>query len=365
MQCPDKGLLQAYLDNEVSTAEKTEIEEHLAVCTQCRQTAEELAGLEVWAEGILHQHRCDIENIVEQTASGAGCANNNITRGGNRMKRILKKWTAAAASVAVLTAALTFAPVQDALADFLSIFRVQKVQMVKIDPDELQQMAKEVEEQVGEIDLRQFGKIEFQKQVEPKQLTPAEAEAGLPFAVKQPAAVPTDVVLDDKVIFVPEGEAEFELDVEQVNAMLKSFGAKTMLPETLQGKTFSIKTPAGVEMKYLDRSGETAFSVHQFASPEINVPQGVDADALRLALLDIPFIPQDLRTQLAAVKDWQNTLIVPTAEDAEAITVNGNDAVYSNHQGYSSLIWVEEGVIYQIYGQMDKNTVVSIAESLQ
>lgn len=364
MLCPDKGLLQAYLDNEVSAEEKSEIKEHLASCAQCRLAVEELADLEMWAGGKLIQYQHNIERIA--AGSSARCAeNNNVIRGGHSVKRSLKKWTAVAASVAVLAGVLTFAPVQDALADFLSIFRVQKVQMVKIEPDELQQMAETLEKQVGNVHLRQFGKIEFQKQVEAKQLSYDEAEAILPFALKQPAAVLGDWVLDDKVVFVPEGKAEFELDVDQVNALLKSLGAKTMLPETLQGKTFTIKTPAGVEMIYLGRNGETAFKVQQFASPELNVPQGVDANALRAALLDIPFIPQDLRTQLAAVKDWQNTLIVPTVEGGEAISVNGNDAVYSNNQGFSMLIWVEDGIIYQIYGQIDKKSALTIAKSLQ
>lgn len=305
MQCPDKGVLQAYLDDEVSPEEKNQITKHINDCAQCQQTLEQLTDLELWAGEKLVQYQQNIEHIISHAANDSGnVGDNKMIKGGFFMKRSFKKWAAAAASAAVLAGALTIAPVQDAVADFLSVFRVQKVQMVKIDPNELQEMVRAVEEQVGEVDLRQFGKINFEKSVEPKTLSLAEAKAGLPFELKQPATVPAGWVLDEQtVLFMPEGKAEFELNVEQVNAMLKSLGAETMLPETLQGKSFTIKTPAGVNMCYVSQNGEKAFYVRQYASPELNVPQGVDANALRLALLDIPFIPQDLRTQLAAVKD--------------------------------------------------------------
>jgi len=147
--------------------------------------------------------------------------------------------------------------------------------------------------------------------------------------------------------------------------MLKGLGSGTMLPESLKGKAFSIHMPPGVSMAYVQKDGRKGFSLSQFGTPEVNVPAGVDAKALRAALLDLPILPDDLRTQLANIEDWQHTMVVPESQGVEKVNINGTEAVFIQNKHFSNLFWVANGVLYQITGLQDRDTAVQIAASLK
>lgn len=193
------------------------------------------------------------------------------------------------------------------------------------------------------------------------------AEGQLPFEVRKPSFVPEGYALSDKVRVQQDGKAEFRLEVDQANSLLKALGSTTLLPDTLKGKVFSITIPAGIHMEYVQNDGRRGFTLNQFATPEVKVPSGVDPRDLRSALLDLPILPGDLRNQLASIDDWQNTMVIPDAGQGktEKLSVGGNDAVYAqNMNGFSHMMWVDKGVIYQLSGMMDRDNAVKVAESL-
>jgi hypothetical protein len=361
MLCPDKGNWQAFLDGEVSALEKTTLERHVQECPQCQQTLVELSDLAMWSTNRLTKYQSFIlDNNSEE---------NKVQSSKGRdfwMKRSFKKWAAVAASVVVLTGALTFTPVQDAVADLLSIFRVQKIETVKINPEQLNQMARDIEAKAGQVDLQQFGEVEFTSNNESQLLTLTEAQNEVVFNLKNPTFVPEGFNMEEKVNVTKENTAKFSLNVEQVNTFLKSLGAKTLLPESLAGQAFTMKTPDVVHMAYYNNESSQSFSLLQYNSPEIKVPDGVNPNELRAALLDLPILPADLRNQLAAINDWQNTMVLPEIGDSEQVTIAGNEAIYnkSAHGDYGNLMWVDNGVIYQISGVLDRDSMIKIAQSI-
>ncbi|MCL5290779.1 MAG: DUF4367 domain-containing protein [Bacillota bacterium] len=372
MSCPDKGAWQAYLDKEIADAQRVEFEEHAAHCSRCKKILEELIDLADWTDNRLtrFQHALD-ERISKHNPSRHQAPNTLVyskkKEGMGRMSNKFKKWTAVAASVLLLTGVLSLAPVQEAVADLLSVFRVQKIQMVKVSPEEMQQMARAIETKVGEVDLKQFGKMEVTKKPEQVKVSLAEAQAELPFEVKQPDYIPAGLSLQEKVSLHRGGKAQFSLQVEQANALLKGLGAQTLLPSSLEGKTFSVHVPAGVRMEFSKNDQRTNFSLAQFATPEVTVPSGVDARDLRAALLDLPILPEDFRKQLASIEDWQNTMVIPDTGEGklEKLSIGGNEAIYAqNMGGWSHLMWVDQGVIFQLSGMLDRAEAVKIAESL-
>lgn len=369
MTCPDKGTWQAYLDNEVSATEKDKLREHAASCPQCLTMLTRMSELADWSANRLAIYQSAIDQVVGSTVHQPGQRNsiNGELKGGSWMKRGIKKWTAAAASVAILAGALTFAPVQQAVADFLSVFRVQQVQTIKVNPSEMEQMAKAIESQVGEVDLQQFGKVEVTKQPKVVKVSLAEAQGQVPFKLKQPTFVPANYTLANQVTVHQDGDASFRLNVDKSNALLKSLGAKNMLPEELQGKAFHIHMPAGVHMQFMLQNGNRGFTLSQFSSPEVTVPTEVDPQTLRAALLDLPILPSDLRTQLANIEDWQHTLVIPETEGLEKINIAGHEAIFAQGRGsdYISMLWVDNGIIYQLRGLIDRGTAIKVAESLQ
>lgn len=369
MTCPDKGTWQAYLDDEVSATEKDQLKEHAASCPECATMLAEMSELADWSAKHLAIYQTAIDQVVRPTVGDPGQKNsmNSELKGGFRVKRGIKKWTAVAASVAVLAGALTFAPVQQAVADFLSVFRVQQVQTIKIDPNEMEQMARSIQSQVGEVDLQQFGKVEVTKQPKEVNVSLAQIQGQVPFKFKKPTFVPANYTLVDPVAVHQDGDASFRLNVEKSNALLKSLGAKTLLPDSLQGKAFNIHMPAGVQLQFRQQNGQRGFTISQFASPEVTVPSGVDPQALRSALLDLPILPEDLRSQLASIEDWQHTMVIPETEGVEKINVAGHEAFFSQPKGsdHSTMFWVDNGVIYQLQGPIDRATAIKVAESLQ
>jgi hypothetical protein len=118
--------------------------------------------------------------------------------------------------------------------------------------------------------------------------------------------------------------------------------------------------------------------VGQARSPELTVPDGVDAAQLRTALLDLPFIPQTVRDQLAAIQDWQSTLIIPNIDGtAHDVSVDGVPAVVVTPKSAvrdarsklaplpdsSTVIWNDNGVVRAIGGPIDENTALGLARS--
>lgn len=373
MQCPNRGTWQAYLDFEINEKDRQRLEDHVADCLLCQNTLEELQQLDQWSYQCLTGYQEKIQEQISENIQVSQITNlmlepkKSLIRRDMWMSKRIKKWVAVAASVTVLTGLMTFSPVQQAVADFLSIFRVQQIQTVQINPDDLQQMARAIETKVGEIDLQQFGKVEVNKKQELVKLSVDQAKNQLPFTLKQPAYLPAGLMMADKVSLHSEGQAEFQLNVAQANSLLKRLGSQTLLPASLDGKAFSVLLPAGVQLEYLNGEGERVFRLTQFSSPELTVPEGVDPRDLRSALLDLPILPSDLRSQLASIEDWQNTMIIPdTGEgDMEKLTINGKEAIYGEYKsGWSNLFWVDQGVIFQLNGNLQREEIIKIAESL-
>ncbi|KAB2952671.1 DUF4367 domain-containing protein [Heliorestis acidaminivorans] len=277
------------------------------------------------------------------------------------------KWIAGAVAAVLLVGLFTMTPLRQAAADFLAQFRAQRIEIVEVNPQQMQHLAQNIQTQVGEIDLQQFGKVDVREKPVQNQLPLAEARKQIPFPVKTPAFVPELFRLNEPVTIHQGGHVAFTLDVNQVNALLQQLGAQTLLPENLQNKTFEIAVPKGIRMQYIHADEEQQFNISQFNSPEINVPGGVDEIAVRNALLDLPVLPEELRSQLAAIDDWKNTAIVPYVEgQMDRLEINGQEALYGlSPRGMGHLMWMDNGVIMQMHGNLDKETLIQIAQSLR
>lgn len=131
MMCYDEGTLLAYLDGEVATVEASELKRHLATCAKCRQTLAALENDRAFVNGRLARYA---RAVVQQQIAGR-----KTGRGVLNMLDKYKYW-AAAAVVAGLAVSLSFGPVRAVAQEFLTIFRVEKVETVAIDPQKLDQV---------------------------------------------------------------------------------------------------------------------------------------------------------------------------------------------------------------------------------
>ena len=104
------------------------------------------------------------------------------------------------------------------------------------------------------------------------------------------------------------------------------------------------------------------------AGPALKLPDELDVNAFRAALLALPGLPQDTVAQLQNVKDWERTLIIPVPEDATTknVTIKGNAGILIlDGQGRGSLlIWQDNGIMYAVGGTVSEADVMLVANNL-
>jgi hypothetical protein len=372
--CEDEGRLLAYLDGEVSEPERTEIESHV---NECRECAAALARLKVdrdVAAGALERLQ-PAAQVVEMPARRPSAA--------PVVRRFSRSRIAAAVAAALVVASFALPPVQNAAASLLQVFRVQKVQTVTLSQTDLNSISTALKKG-GHVDLQSFGDAWIDgASSTPTSVTLAQAQAALDFPVKLPSSESAQPAL----LLTHAQTYRFRLHIAAINGALASYGGDAKLPTALDGKVFTVNIPATLVARYPVPAGTNTAGwpdrtsgvyVGQARSPELTVPDGVDAAQLRTALLDLPFIPQTVRDQLAAIQDWQSTLIIPNIDGtAHDVSVDGVPAVVVTPKSAvrdarsklaplpdsSTVIWNDNGVVRAIGGPIDENTALGLARS--
>jgi hypothetical protein len=160
------------------------------------------------------------------------------------------------------------------------------------------------------------------------------------------------------------------LDTVNINKMIQSFGSDKLLPDDLNGKTFTVNIPAQVTAKYKGLENDTII-VGQSRSPELIAP-GSDVLAIRDALLALPILPDNLRSQLASIDDWQHTIIVPNVDgSSQEVKVNGAEGVFisqpdgSDTEDISCLVWQKDGVVYAVSGRLTMEQALDTASLMK
>jgi hypothetical protein len=277
-----------------------------------------------------------------------------------------KKVAAAACAVLLVTAGVTVEPVKAALSSALSIFRVENVKGITITLEDMQQIQQKLSSGQGEISLDKMGSIKMQggerrtsSQEEVKNLT--DFAVAFPSALK--GTTPTINIVQPRTI-------DFTLNVDNVNQIMKSYGAAKLLPGSIDGKTFKVDFASIAAINY-SISGKP-IEIIQTKSPEITVPEGVNVDEVYNAVVDMPIIPQNLQAQLKSIKDWKNTIYIPVVESkATEVDINGakgymaTDKSNSDSTPETQVIWYNKGVIYSVSGKVDSKEILSIARSMK
>lgn len=371
--CYSTGTLQAYLDGELPAARRQEVEQHVQSCPRCREQLGRLEENLAFARSCLtgyaaHVSRWPVQSEVawQKLLAGEGVSENNWRKGGTMLTRF-KKAVAVAAGIALLGGAFSLQPVRGFAENLLQIFRVEKIQTVQISAEDLSQLRQHLEKSQGEFRLANLGQFRVAHKSRASKITLAEA--------RQQASFPFRVIQDYQpyVEYVEKEEANqfsLRLQVEQANAILQSLGGQKLLPRELDGQEFTIKTGDAYRTVYRDPRGQNTITHVQMPAPELLVPRGVDVAALRQALLELPFLPDNLRRQLAAVQDWQHTALIPVMEgQAREVAVDGTRGVYFSGQGEAAgtgtLIWQKDGVSHMLHGHLSLEKCLELAERLK
>lgn len=357
MDCPNEGQLLLYAEKQLTGDESIRIADHLKTCAYCSQKAEEIKQTLNFAS----QHLLPPDQ-ARQAKTGQHIVWQNINRHMNTGKREvlkmkIKKVTIAAAVVLALVMVGSIPSVQSAAANFLQIFRVQKVDTLTLSPADMEQIEQALRQGTNgqPIDLESFGTIKVDGQ---QQQTPLSYDqlGSLDFTVKLPgSADPAQGEYSLQTI----PDVEITPNVSKVNALIQALGSDKLLPETLDGKTFRLKMGKCLVASYGD------FRLVQGPSPELEAPGDANVSDIAQAMIALPIWPDNVKKQLEMVTDWQHTLLIP-GQNNEKVKVQGQDAVLIKDGSTPVLVWQDNGLVYSLEGCSGKNLdLVEIADNLR
>jgi hypothetical protein len=283
----------------------------------------------------------------------------------------------AVAAVLVLMMTLALSPARGLADGVLDHFRVQKFAAITIPMDMVDQLQAgaqnmpDSQKQALQDELGQLGTFEttlnMQSAHDVGSVDAARAAYG---DLAVPSDLPNGFDSAPTAYVSDAGTATYTLNVAEANALVQRLGLPIFsLPDATQYPTltFNLDVPKAAVLDYQNADGQHLL-VGQMESPTLDIPQGIDMNALREDLLQLPFLPTDLVAQLRQVKDWQHTLIVPVPSGASSsdVTMHGEPALLiegKNGEG-SAVMWQKNGLLYIVAGQVDRDAVMSTADAL-
>lgn len=369
MRCYPEGELLAYLDGEAPPARQAGMAAHLAGCHRCRQALDRLAREREAAGRALAPYRQAFLAGTRPRSEPRPPA--WVKKGARRSMNQRTRGLAAAAAVAVLAGSLLAFPQARGLAgQFLSIFRINTLQVVEVNQQDLQDLARALRENMP-ADIESFGRVEATAVGEARSLSAAAAlQQGL--AVRLPQSL-RGLPLRGEVEVTPGQQVTIVPRVAEINRYLQALGSTVLLPAELNGKAFAVSVPAVLLARYGEPGREVVLA--QAAAPAVSVPEGVDVSRVRAALLAIPALPPALRQALGEVEDWQRTLLVPdVGGSAREVRVNGAAGVYiappgqdgaAPHGRMAALVWPQGGHWLALSGEFNLEQALDLAVELR
>ena len=389
----DEGLLQAYIDGELPTDQAADVSQHLARCSECqgallelressRQVGVLLASLDPSTQEMATTSQARARFNAEFQPAGPALWD-TVTRSLDAMKRSLRTspaWRVAAVGVlalALLFGMFSFAPTRQALADFLGVFRVRKFAVINVDQARIEQL----EEMEDLLESEMSTKPEFLREPgEPQvvaDVTEAAALAG--FQAKVPGELPEGASLGQVAV---EVGPHMRMTVERnaVEAALAYLDLADVTLPPMEQVTVEVDVPAAVVQEYLVSNpyGErdASFAIRQAPSPAVDVPDGVDPQAMGEILLQVLGKQSDEARRIAQSIDWTSTFILPLPSDmvrSYDVQVDGMPGVILEEtpgsDGYRRrkvLLWERDGVVYAVNAtNLTAPTLLQIAESLR
>ena len=269
-------------------------------------------------------------------------------------------------AVAVLLAVVlvTGLGVSGVAQSLIRVFEPTQVATVQVSPSDFAQSGA----------LLDYGNIKWQPQAPRlQQLTDAAAaqvQSGLP--VLSPASLPKGVSGPVSYAVVSHATGSLTFDAARLQASAARAGVKvSAMPSSIDGSTLIVNGgPALIEVWGLGSTTET-MNVPTLVIAQTRVPTvdstGASTAQLEDYLLSQPGVPPELAAQVRAIKDPSTTLPIPIPKGlatTESTQVNGTPAVLIKAVLGAGVVWVKNGVIYAVGGQLTPDQVLAIATSL-
>jgi hypothetical protein len=197
-----------------------------------------------------------------------------------------------------------------------------------------------------------------------------DVDAHLDGGFAEPSYIPSGFEGNYSHFMVGEaGTITATFDVQVARSISRLLDLPTdWLPNPAEQETMTITLDVPASGMAGWKSGFDMLMVGQIDVPELDVPEELDLDLLREAIIDDPRMPDELADQLGAIDNWDETLPVPVPEgaDYEDLTIDGNAGfMLTMHDEGGVVVWEADGTLYVVGGNLDGDELVQIAESMQ
>ncbi|NPV08483.1 MAG: DUF4367 domain-containing protein [Anaerolineae bacterium] len=368
-ECLTEGELRAHLDGMPPDRSRPDVEEHLRACARCRERLSRMRDDAALAEAAFSASAPPVPDVAQAWQRFRARATGDAAD--PPLRRVLDMTTHAycrlrrpllglASAAVVLAALILVPPLRTAAGQFLDIFRVRRIEVVTFDPDRA----------VG-LDERLFTRV-VMEEPQPQAVSGVEEAGRLTGRpVLSAGQVPPGFALTEFTV-IPQRSARAWVDIEAARALLEMAGLPTdVLPEDPDANIISASIPPMSDQRYSD--GTSSFAVLQVASPEVSVPQGMDAERVaELGLQLLGFSAEEARG-LAQSIDWATTLVVPVPRDVasvQEVTVQGvKGYVLENRENEeyteTAVVWEKDDTVHVVAGDLPAEQLLAVAQSLR
>lgn len=373
---PHDGMLLTYLEAELADHREKDIRAHVEACAACQAR---LGRLQAQRERVSGTLSALTPAPLEQPNARRALAGLRMTidkrKGGTMFDQIknsrrAQRMLAGIAALVVVVGLFALAPVRALARDFLGLFRVERFMVVNVDAERMEQIAEALDESMF------FGEEEMLEEpgepVEVGSLDEAAVQAGFRPGKPEGYGEPTSIQVTGA------SSRRFTPDVEALRAVFETMGLDpALLPEGIDGQPFEISVPAGIVQVYDDGAPDRRedFSIMQVPSPSVEVPEGVDVQALGEAMLQLLGMSPEEAARLSASIDWTTTLVLPVPIDAatvQEVNVKGTTGLLFDASDYEdidggggALLWQKNGIVTMIVGGDSSIDLLEIAAALE
>jgi hypothetical protein len=384
-----EDVLQSYLDHETSEQETEQIRQHLEMCAGCSEGLSQV-------QQRLESNRSRFNSVSPEMTPHADAllAQLQTRRLINAIpkKTNLRSVLAAVLAVAALTTAFYFEPVRVWATEFLSLFRVQQVTVLRFDPANLQQLNHNLNGVDSERRIEQLlsDTVRIAKRGEAKYFqTVNEAARMAGFGIRMPTLLQPST----RIRVHPGIEAQFDIDVKRLQGILDDAGRSDIkIPEEIDGEMIRVNVPASVTTffgKCPDPEDMTTKTQNrrqfkkykdckvlvQLPSPVVVAPPSLNVNELGMQMMKLLGLKEEEARTFSESIDWATTLVIPIPIDplvkVTEVDINGAKG-YSFIKGEPgtdsevayNLLWIRDGIVYSLMGHGNADESIAIANSL-
>ncbi len=380
------GILRAYLDGEANGDRASALVEHVEMCAECQAELRVLSGN---AASV----RAGLECLPQAATAGVAPAWSAMrlrleqpAASVPARRNPWRAWSLAAGGAVAIAAVMAFtvAPVRGWAENLLSIFRMEHIAVVELNPDAVNAL---------ENDQLMSHMISADvTQTEPPQKPQPVADAA---TASKLAGFKIHLIAGETpalLLFRTPISAQMKLDRDRLQSILDEAGrSDVQIPRSADGAVIAMRVPAGIIAVYgncgdaserlqgkqprasaIQHEDASCVRLNEVPSPTVTAPQQLDTAEIVRAALQFAGLSATEAANFTQTIDWTSTFVMPILRGQlsyEKVSVGGNDGVLlrpKNQQAAQfTLHWVDSGILYSLMGTGDNTTALNLASQIE